>query len=83
MVIARSAQVDFIVELVAAGVGIGFLPDSLARNAGRRAIRPIKLDDEDTDWFVAVAWRRDAYVSHAARAWLEVVREVHRPLSSE
>lgn len=82
-VIARSAQVDFIVELVAAGVGIGFLPESLARNAGRRAIRPIKLDDEDTDWFVAVAWRRDAYVSHAARAWLEVVREVHRPLSSE
>jgi DNA-binding transcriptional LysR family regulator len=73
---ARSAQIDFIVELVAAGLGIGFLPRMLAKKHQHPAIRQMPLDEPQTDWQMVLAWRRGSYLSPAARAWLALAREV-------
>jgi DNA-binding transcriptional LysR family regulator len=72
-VAARSSQVDFIVELVAAGVGIAFLPRVISEKHSHRSVRRAVLDDPK--WRIALAWRRGGYLSHAARAWLAHTRE--------
>jgi DNA-binding transcriptional LysR family regulator len=75
-VAARSGQMDFIVGLVEAGLGVALLPRFLV--AGRRgSVTRVLLDEPDTFWSMALIWRRGGYLSHAARAWLDLAREVH------
>lgn len=75
-VAARSAQVDFLVELVAAGMGVGFLPRMIAEQRPHPGVARALLDEPDTDWHMALVWRKGGYQSHAARAWLALSREV-------
>lgn len=74
-VAVRSSQVDFIVELAAAGLGVAFLPRMMAQEQHRHAVGQALLAHDDTDWHMAMVWRRNAYLPHAARAWLACVRE--------
>lgn len=73
---ARSSQVDFIFELVAAGVGVAFLPRVLAEQRPHRRVRCALLDEPECNWRIALAWRRGGYLSHAARAWLAHARAI-------
>jgi DNA-binding transcriptional LysR family regulator len=73
-VTARSGQIDFIVDLVSAGLGVAFLPRMLAQKHQHDGIRLVALDEVDTDWHIALAWRKNAHLSPAAGAWLEVAR---------
>lgn len=75
VVAARSSQIDFIAELAGAGLGVGFLPRLIATQSTQVPIRPVRLDEPDTDWIMAMAWRRGAYLSPAAAAWLRLLRE--------
>lgn len=72
-IVARSSQIDFIVELAAAGLGVAFLPRMIAEERKLPSVRRVLLVDPDTDWHIAMVWRRGAYLSHAARAWLDLV----------
>ena len=74
-VAARSAQIDFIVALVAAGLGIGFLPRMIAEQRAHPGVAQVPLAEPGTDWSMALIWRRGGYLSDAARAWLALVRE--------
>jgi DNA-binding transcriptional LysR family regulator len=74
-VVARSSQIDFIVELVAAGLGIAFFPRMIADQRGHPAVSCVTLAEPGTDWHVAMIWRRGGYLSRAARAWLALLRE--------
>ncbi|WP_312412716.1 LysR family transcriptional regulator [Shinella sp.] len=76
-VAARSSQIDFIVELAAAGLGIAFLPRMIAEQRSHPAVRHVALVDPGTEWHIAMIWRRGAYLSHAAKAWLALTREFH------
>lgn len=76
-VAARSSQIDFIVELAAAGLGIAFLPRMIAEQRSHPAVRHVTLVDPGTEWHIAMIWRRGAYLSHAAKAWLALTREFH------
>ncbi|MGE4372925.1 MAG: LysR family transcriptional regulator [Xanthobacter sp.] len=76
-VAARSGQVDFIVELVAARLGIAFLPRTIAEQRRTSAVELVLLDEPDTQWHMALVWRKGAYLSHAARAWVDLAREVY------
>ena len=78
-VAARSGHVDFIIELVAAGLGIGFLPRMIAEQRSRPDVRHIAVPDPGMDWHLALIWRRSAYLSHAARAWLELAKGCGQP----
>jgi DNA-binding transcriptional LysR family regulator len=74
---ARSSQVDFIVELVAVGLGIAFLPRAMAEHRYHPSVRAVLLDEAQIEWHMALVWRRGGYLSHAAQAWLALAREGH------
>ena len=74
---ARSGQIDFIVALVAAGLGVAFLPRITAREELHAGVCRVPLRDPGTDWEMVLVWRRGGYLSHAAQAWLALTREVH------
>jgi DNA-binding transcriptional LysR family regulator len=76
-VAARSSQIDFIIKLVAAGLGIAFLPRMVAEERRQSSLRLVRLAEPETNWNPAMIWRRGGYLSHAARAWLEIVPERH------
>ena len=74
-IVARSSQIDFMVKLAAAGFGIAFLPRMIAEQRRHPAVRLVRLAEPQTKWNPAIIWRRGAYLSHAAKAWLAIVRE--------
>jgi DNA-binding transcriptional LysR family regulator len=74
-VVARSSQIDFIAQLAGAGLGVAFLPRMIAMERARMPFRSVLLDDPDTEWAMAMAWRRGAYMSPAGAAWLALLRE--------
>lgn len=76
-VITRSSQIEFICKLAEAGLGVAFLPRLIAEQRRGPGVRLIPLDEPGTAWDMAVIWRRGAYLSAAARAWLDVVRDLY------
>jgi DNA-binding transcriptional LysR family regulator len=76
-VAARSSQIDFIIELAAAGLGVAFLPRMIAEQRCPPAVRRIRFAEPQTEWHIALIWRRGGYLSHPARAWLDLARETH------
>lgn len=73
-VAVRSSQIDFIVELVAAGMGVGFLPKMIAEQRRHPGVGIHRIEGADVAWHMALIWRRGAFLSHAARAWLALCR---------
>jgi DNA-binding transcriptional LysR family regulator len=73
-VVAESDQVDFVMELVAANMGIAFVPRMIAAQPGAR-IRRIPVGHPQIYWHMALIWRRDGYQSEAAKAWLSLEPE--------
>jgi DNA-binding transcriptional LysR family regulator len=69
VVAARSSQIDFVIELAAAGVGAAFLPRLLDKRRAGVGVVSLALDEPDVDWRLALVWRKGAYLSDAARAW--------------
>ena len=77
----RSGQSDFLVALVAAGQGVVLLPSVVARGLVRPGVVRLKLiAPDDLRWDIAFIWREGAYLSRAAHAWLELLRE--RPVKA-
>ncbi|GLX88716.1 LysR family transcriptional regulator [Pseudomonas weihenstephanensis] len=77
----RSGQSDFLVALVAAGQGVVLLPSVVARGLVRPGVVRLKLiAPDDLRWDIAFIWREGAYLSRAAHAWLELLRE--RPVTA-
>lgn len=74
-VAARSGQIDFIIALVAAGLGVAFLPRLELRARSFSGISCVPLEDSGTDWDMGLVWRRGGYLSHAAQAWLALAKE--------
>lgn len=74
---ARSGQIDFIVELVAAGLGVAFLPRMLVEQHQHASVRYLPLEEPEAEWQMALIWRRGSYLSHAAKAWLALSRDNH------
>ncbi len=76
-IVTCSSQIDFMVELAGAGLGVTFLPRMIAAQRRHPAVRQLSVDEPGLEWFMAMAWRKDAYLSAAAHAWLALVREIH------
>jgi len=73
---ASSSQIDFIIELVAAKLGVGFLPRMIAEQRSHPLVRCLTVLDAAMDWHMALVWRRGGFLSHAATAWLALAREL-------
>lgn len=74
---ARSAQPDFIIALVAAGMGVALLPRMIATARLRPDVVCVPLLEPELDWKMALAWRKGGYLSAAAQAWLQLVAQQH------
>ncbi|MCC3376547.1 hypothetical protein LKX83_26055 [Cohnella sp. REN36] len=61
--------------MVGAGLGIAMLPGTVCRLLSPDRIRAIPLTDQVIPWRLALAWRREGYLSFAARAWVDFTRE--------
>lgn len=72
---ARSGHVDFIIALVAAGLGVALLPRLIVSSREQQVCPVRPLRDDDLRWRLGLIWRRGRVLSPAAARWLEVVRE--------
>ncbi|MCP3752729.1 LysR family transcriptional regulator [Pseudomonas sp. SBB6] len=76
----RSGQADFLAALVAAGQGVVLLPSVVARGLERPGVVRLSLSEPtDLRWDIAFIWRQGAYLSRAAQAWLQLLREQPQP----
>ncbi|TKC78191.1 LysR family transcriptional regulator [Trinickia terrae] len=71
----RSSHWDFMAALVHAGVGIALLPSPYCRRLDATHFTCKPVVEPEIPWRMAVGWRKNGYLSHAARAWLAVARE--------
>jgi DNA-binding transcriptional LysR family regulator len=75
-IVGRSGHWDFMAALVQAGIGIALLPAPYCRRLDAEAFTCRRVVAPEIHWDMALGWRRNGYLSHAARAWLEVAREM-------
>lgn len=69
-VVCKSGQWDFVVELAAANLGIALLPETICRTLDPTRLRAIPLTAPVIPWHLGIIWRKDRYLSFAAREWL-------------
>lgn len=79
-VVAESSQVDFVIELVAAKMGIAFVPRMIAQQKKHPLVSHVAIGEPAIHWHLALIWRRGSYLSEAAKAWLalENSKEIRR-----
>jgi len=72
---AQSGQWDWLVAMASAGLGVALLPEPLIHRLAGEKVEAVRIVEPEIAWQVAHIWRGQ-YLSHAARAWLEVCGEV-------
>lgn len=77
-VAVTSSQIDFMVELVSTNVGVAFLPSNIVDETHLQRLAAVPLDEPDLAWIMGHAWRRNAYLSDATVAWMNLVRETYQ-----
>ncbi|GGY77347.1 LysR family transcriptional regulator [Pseudoduganella plicata] len=74
-VAAQSAQWDWLVEMASAGIGVALLPEPFIDRLADEKLHAVRIVEPELPWQVAHVWN-GRYLSHAARAWLDVCTEV-------
>ncbi|MBJ7310958.1 LysR substrate-binding domain-containing protein [Rugamonas sp. CCM 8940] len=74
-VAAQSGQWDWLVAMASAGMGVALLPQPFVDRLAIGRMDALRLVEPELQWQVAHVWN-GRYLSHAARAWLEVCQEV-------
>ncbi|MFB5266866.1 cidABC operon transcriptional activator CidR [Paenibacillus enshidis] len=82
-VVYESSQWDLISEMVAAKLGIALLPETICRDMDPRRVKVIPLTDPVIPWHLAMIWRKDRYLSFAAREWISFTQSMLRKSSQE
>ncbi len=75
-VAGRSAHWDFIVAMVEARLGIALLPSTIAARLAGRPLQVIALKEPEIVWHLGLIWKKNTYLSHAARAWIDLSRRM-------
>ncbi|WP_110926518.1 cidABC operon transcriptional activator CidR [Bacillus massiliglaciei] len=70
-IITESSRWDFIEEMVAGGLGVALLPESLCRTERVSAVR---LKNPSISWELGVFWMKDRYLSYAAKEWIQFIK---------
>jgi DNA-binding transcriptional LysR family regulator len=72
---AQSGQWDWLVAMASAGMGVALLPEPFIHRLAIGQLDAVQLVEPELQWQPAHVWR-GSYLSHAARAWLEVCEEL-------
>ncbi|WP_321788376.1 LysR family transcriptional regulator [Paraburkholderia sp. J94] len=75
-VVARSGHWDFLAAMAAAGLGTTFLPEPFLAHLDAGNLAVARVTEPSLDWTLSHIWSADRYMSHAARAWLDICHEV-------
>jgi DNA-binding transcriptional LysR family regulator len=74
-VICESSQWDFISEMVAIKLGIALLPRTICEDLDATRIKSVSLAEPMIPWHLGIIWKKDRYLSFAAREWLKFTSE--------
>ena len=74
-VAAQSGQWDWLVAMASAGMGVALLPEPFIGRLASGPLDAVRLVEPALPWQPAHVWQ-GGYLSHAARAWLDVCEEV-------
>jgi DNA-binding transcriptional LysR family regulator len=74
-IVCESSQWDFIGGMVAAGLGIAMLPETICKQLAPGAVSVVKLMEPLIPWRLVMIWRKEGYLSFAARKWLSFANE--------
>lgn len=72
---ARGGHADFIIALVATGLGVSLLPRLEVESRGQLSVATALIDEQDLRWRLGLMWRRSVSLSPAAARWLSLVKE--------
>jgi len=72
----ESAQWDFIGEMVAANLGVSLLPERICKLLPSDRVTTIPELYPSIPWTLAMIWRKEGYLSFAAKEWIRFSREV-------
>lgn len=75
-VIYESSQWDLISEMVAAGLGITLLPETICREIDEKQVKIVGLIQPVIPWKLGIVWREDRYLSFATREWIRFAQSV-------
>lgn len=75
-VLYESSQWDFIRGMVAAGLGIALLPETICKSLDPSQVRQVRLVQPVIPWHLAMVWRKNSYLSHAAREWIRFTQSL-------
>lgn len=73
-VIHESSQWDFIREMVAINLGVGLLPKTVCQGFDPTRVKIIPLIEPIIPWNLSIIWRKDRYLSFAAREWIRITQ---------
>ncbi|MED1725597.1 LysR family transcriptional regulator [Brevibacillus parabrevis] len=66
---------DFVGEMVATQLGISLLPRSIVRRLNNSQLHTVNIASPVIDWQYALIYRKDSYLSHATRAFIDFVKQ--------
>ena len=69
-IVFKSSHWDFIAEMVAINFGVALLPKIICQDLDPRRIKIIPMAEPMIHWKLGVIWKKDRYLSFAAREWL-------------
>ncbi|MFD0715865.1 LysR family transcriptional regulator [Paenibacillus sp. GCM10027626] len=72
----ESTQWDFIYELISANQGISLLPETICAKLDKKQVRVVRTVDPPIHWDLAIIWKKDGYLSHAAKGWVDFAKQV-------
>ncbi|MEM1503448.1 LysR family transcriptional regulator [Domibacillus sp. 8LH] len=82
-VISESSQWSFIEEMVASKLGISLLPESICRHLSDH-VCTVRVVNPSINWNLAIIWRKNQYLSYAAKEWLSFTKkELSKAASSQ
>jgi len=73
-IVCESSQWDFIREMVAANLGVTLLPEPICRGLDESRVRAVPLTEQTIPWHLGIIWRKDRYMSFAAKEWLRFTK---------
>ncbi|MGN7359174.1 cidABC operon transcriptional activator CidR [Paenibacillus sp. SAF-054] len=75
-IVYESSQWDLISGMVAANLGIALLPETICREVDQERIRILPLIKPSIPWQLGMIWRKDRYLSFAAREWISFAKSI-------
>jgi len=69
-IVFQSSHWDFIAEMVAINLGVALLPQCICNDLDPERIKIIAIAEPMIHWQLGVIWKKDRYLSFAAKEWL-------------